>query len=63
MIYQNQRDGSSMNTLLTASENNSPQIIIIKDHDGYCFGAYLSDFLRLNSGSFFGTGETFLFTF
>ena len=37
--------------------------MIIKDFDGYCYGAYLSDFLRMNHGTFYGTVETFLFTF
>jgi hypothetical protein len=45
------------------SEYNSPMLLIIKDFDGCSFGAYLSDYLRMNLGSFYGSGETFLFTF
>jgi hypothetical protein len=41
----------------------TPQILIIRDFEGHCFGAYLSDYIRMNHGGFYGTGETFLFTF
>jgi hypothetical protein len=63
MIYQNITHGSSLNTLLKASELNSPLILLIRDIDGSVFGAYLSDYLRMMPHQFFGAGETFLFCF
>lgn len=63
LIYQNHRDGSSINTLLTNVENRSPLIIVVKDLEGMVFGAYLSDYLRPTLNKFYGSGETFVFTF
>ena len=36
--------------------------MVIKDYDNYIFGAYCSDFFELKH-TFYGNGETFLFTF
>lgn len=35
----------------------------MKDLDNYVFGGYLSEGLKMTSGHFYGSGETFLFTF
>jgi hypothetical protein len=40
----------------------SPLILVIKDLDGWVFGAYLSDKLQVKN-SFYGSGESFVFTF
>lgn len=48
--------------LLNSCENKSPCIIIIRDSFNYVFGAYCSDYIRIRH-KFYGTGETFLFTF
>jgi hypothetical protein len=40
----------------------APCVLVIKDYDGYVFGAYCSDYLEVKH-KFYGNGETFLFTF
>jgi hypothetical protein len=37
--------------------------LLIKDLDSFVFGAYLSDGIKNSYGKFYGTGESFLFTF
>ena len=43
-------------------KDHCPIILTIKDLDGWVFGAYLSDPLH-TSKTFYGSGESFLFTF
>jgi TLD len=62
-LYVNQIHGSSLNTLLKLNEHYSPCILVVKElQSGQIFGAYLSEYLHTVMGSFFGGGETFLFT-
>ncbi|XP_045067602.1 oxidation resistance protein 1-like [Coregonus clupeaformis] len=41
---------------------DTPVLMVIKDSDGHMFGALASEPFKV-SNSFYGTGETFLFTF
>lgn len=64
LIYNNQVNGSSINTLFKLNENHGPCILVLKElQTGQIFGAYLSDYLHSVINSFYGGGETFLFTF
>lgn len=63
LLFSNNRHGSSLQTLLRQVCDRSPLILIIKDVDSYVYGAYLSESLRMNKGQFYGSGETFLYTF
>lgn len=62
MLYSSLKHGSSLNTLLRKVDGHEPVILAIKDFDGYVFGAYLSNGIK-HSKQFYGSGETFLFTF
>ncbi|CAD8048322.1 unnamed protein product [Paramecium primaurelia] len=62
-IYSSIQHGSSIQTLMRKTENNSPSVILIRDLDNYLFGAYLSDGIKNSYGKFYGNGESFLFTF
>ncbi|XP_029114589.1 nuclear receptor coactivator 7 isoform X2 [Scleropages formosus] len=62
LAYSTSRHGSSLRSLYRKlSGSDSPSLIVIKDSRGQVFGAFLSHPLR-PSESFYGTGETFLFT-
>ena len=62
LIYSNIVDGTSYHHLLRRAEHESPLLIIIKDENDFVFGAYCSTELWF-SESYYGNGETFLFTF
>ncbi|MGH0151713.1 UNVERIFIED_CONTAM: hypothetical protein FKN15_020705 [Acipenser sinensis] len=63
LAYSTSLHGSSLKTLYRKlSQRESPALLVIKDFHNQIFGCFVSHPLRL-SDSFYGTGETFLFTF
>lgn len=63
LAYSTSLHGSSLKTLYRKlSQRESPAVLVIKDFHNQIFGCFVSHPLRL-SDSFYGTGETFLFTF
>jgi len=61
-VFNIAKDGTSLRTFYTKLEKYCPTILVIKDTKGHVFGAYVSDTWKY-SESFYGRGETFLFTF
>ena len=51
-----------LKTLINKTEEYQNTILIVKDDENNVFGAYASEAFEL-SGNFYGTGETFLFSF
>ncbi|XP_073532125.1 nuclear receptor coactivator 7 isoform X3 [Phyllobates terribilis] len=63
LVYSTQQHGTSLKTLYrNLSSLDSPVLLVIKDMDNQVFGAYATHPFRL-SDHYYGTGETFLFTF
>lgn len=63
LVFGTSRDGFSLRNLYRQMEgHNGPVLLVLRDQDGQIFGAFSSSALRL-SKSFYGTGETFLFSF
>lgn len=63
LIYSTFKHGISSSTLLRASrECGGSSILIIKDYNGYVFGAFASHPWNNPEPKFYGNGECFLFT-
>jgi len=62
LLYSSVSHGTSFNNLMRRAKGASPFLIIIKDTANNVFGAYGSESLKF-SQEYYGTGETFLFTF
>ena len=62
LIYSMREHGVSLDTLYSKCENRKPLVMIIQASDKTRFGAYLSQGL-FKSKSFFGSAESFVFTF
>jgi hypothetical protein len=63
LVYSLSKDGCYLKTFYTKSEGIKDSILIIKDDNQNVFGVYASEEYKNNSHGFYGTGETFLFTF
>lgn len=63
MIFSTERSGYNLAALFQASDDRVPTLLLIKTTSDFIIGAYLSaDWSERSSKSFFGTGETFIFT-
>uniref|UniRef100_A0ABM5GCJ1 Oxidation resistance protein 1 n=1 Tax=Pogona vitticeps TaxID=103695 RepID=A0ABM5GCJ1_9SAUR len=63
LVYSTAKHGMSLKTLYrTMIGLDTPVLMVIKDSDGQIFGALASEPFKVSDG-FYGTGETFLFTF
>lgn len=62
LLYSFEKDGISFSTFYQKVSDYQQSIIVIEDDMQNVFGAYLSEEIR-NSQKFYGTGETFLFSF
>ncbi|XP_077023583.1 oxidation resistance protein 1 isoform X3 [Tamandua tetradactyla] len=63
LVYGTGKHGTSLKTLYrTMTGLDTPVLMVIKDSDGQVFGALASEPFKVSDG-FYGTGETFLFTF
>lgn len=67
LLYTSEEHGTSLVTLYSRVENYQPTIIVIKNCEDEIFGAFCSSYWRerkqsTKNLSYFGTGETFVFT-
>uniref|UniRef100_A0A8C9NAN1 TBC/LysM-associated domain containing 2 n=1 Tax=Serinus canaria TaxID=9135 RepID=A0A8C9NAN1_SERCA len=63
LLYSTGRDGFSLRTLYrSGARPDSPALLLIRDTEAQAFGAFSATAIRPSSG-FYGTGETFLFSF
>ncbi|KAM4581303.1 oxidation resistance protein 1a isoform 3-T4 [Odontesthes bonariensis] len=63
LAFGTSKHGMSIKTLYrTMQGQDTPVLMVIKDSDGQVFGALASEPFKVSDG-FYGTGETFLFTF
>ncbi|XP_036119667.1 oxidation resistance protein 1 isoform X2 [Molossus molossus] len=63
LVYGTGKHGTSLKTLYrTMIGLDTPVLMVIKDSDGQVFGALASEPFKVSDG-FYGTGETFVFTF
>lgn len=62
LIYSTMEHGISMNTLFRKSEKFGPNILVIQTMDGAYFGAFATETWAIHP-KYFGSGESFLFTF
>ncbi|CAD8197652.1 unnamed protein product [Paramecium octaurelia] len=63
LLYSSTLHGSSIKTLMRNTQFSQPVIMFVRDLHKYVFGAYLSDGIQKSKDHFYGTGESFLFTF
>uniref|UniRef100_A0A4W4E8S7 Oxidation resistance protein 1 n=1 Tax=Electrophorus electricus TaxID=8005 RepID=A0A4W4E8S7_ELEEL len=63
LAFSTAKHGMSIKTLYRIMQGlDSPVLLVIKDSDGQLFGALASEPFKVSEG-FYGTGETFLFSF
>ncbi|XP_013817003.2 TLD domain-containing protein 2 isoform X1 [Apteryx mantelli] len=62
LLYCTTRDGFSLKTMYRSMNLSSPVLLLIRDTEAQAFGAFCASTIRL-SNHFYGTGETFLFSF
>ncbi|XP_064203946.1 oxidation resistance protein 1-like isoform X2 [Anguilla rostrata] len=63
LAFSTYKHGMSLKTLYRAMQDqDSPMLLVVRDGDGQLFGALASEPFKVSDG-FYGTGETFLFTF
>ncbi|XP_060937029.1 oxidation resistance protein 1a isoform X3 [Limanda limanda] len=63
LAFGTSKHGMSIKSLYRAMQGqDTPVLMVIKDSDGQVFGALASEPFKVSDG-FYGTGETFLFTF
>uniref|UniRef100_A0A672K1M9 Oxidation resistance protein 1 n=1 Tax=Sinocyclocheilus grahami TaxID=75366 RepID=A0A672K1M9_SINGR len=63
LAFSTSKHGMSIKSLYRAMQaQDSPVLMVIKDSDGQMFGALGSEPFKVSDG-FYGTGETFVFTF
>ncbi|XP_071031927.1 oxidation resistance protein 1-like isoform X6 [Oncorhynchus clarkii lewisi] len=63
LAYGTTKHGMSIKSLYRAMQGqDTPMLLVIRDSDGGVFGALASEPFKISEG-FYGTGETFLFTF
>ncbi|XP_042742578.1 TLD domain-containing protein 2 isoform X2 [Lagopus leucura] len=63
LLYCTARDGFSLRTLYRCTgQLSSPALLLIRDTEAQAFGAFSTSPIHVSSG-FYGTGETFLFSF
>ncbi|XP_059683336.1 TLD domain-containing protein 2 [Gavia stellata] len=63
LLYCTGRDGFSLRTLYRrGGQPGSPALLLIRDTEAQAFGAFSASTIRCSNG-FYGTGETFLFSF
>ncbi|XP_060023514.1 nuclear receptor coactivator 7 isoform X3 [Lagenorhynchus albirostris] len=63
LVYSTLEHGTSLKTLYRKSASlDSPVLLVIKDMDNQIFGAYATHPFKF-SDHYYGTGETFLYTF
>ena len=63
MLYNMDKNGTSLLTMIDKGAEYENTILFVKTLKNEIFGAYLSESLRVKYNDFYGTAETFLFTF
>ncbi len=63
LIYSTSKDGCNLKTFYQNGEDYRNSVLVVKDDDQNVFGVYASEEFRNNPHGFYGTGETFLFSF
>lgn len=63
LLFNMDKDGTSLMTMIERGSEYENTILFVKTLKNEIFGAYLSESLRIKHHDFYGTAETFIFTF
>jgi len=61
LLFSTNRDGTSWNTFLHAAKGHQKTLLLIKDQNGFAFGALATEQWHQDT-TYYGTGESFLFS-
>ena len=63
LLYSMDKDGTDLMTMINKGQGYENTFLVAKSSNNEIFGAYLSESLRILYADFYGTAETFVFTF
>lgn len=62
-IYSLKKDGASLQTVFNRCKGHNHTLVLVQDSMGVAFGGFATDQWKNKGENYFGSGESFLFTF
>jgi hypothetical protein len=63
LVYSSREHGGLLNTMYSRMDDQGPFILVIENHEGEVFGAYLAALSIVDRPKYYGGGETFVWEY